>query len=144
MVRALLIDDAARQRIQAAMARARQRPTPEHLLKEMAYARQHSIDFRLSDRPPKADIGWKEQYLESVELERGFTAVISFEQQPVGLCKHLSISVPGVGQTPHPEAVNLIAKEFGIDQTSIISMFVEEFEPNHFAVNVVAFAEPRH
>lgn len=116
------------------MARAREKPTPLKLMERMAYVNQGAKAFTLKDR--KVEWGWKAQYVEEVQLERGFTAVISFEEQPCGLCKHLSIGLDDTTKLPHPEAVKMIAEEFGI--TAIITGYIEEYKPDRFAVNIVA------
>lgn len=42
-----------------------------------------------------------------------FRVVFTIETHPQGLSRHLSVSVPTEGRSPHPEAVKLIMKELG-------------------------------
>lgn len=68
-------------------------------------------------------------------LPMGFRVVFSIEEHPGGTMKHLSISVRKKGRWPSPEAVDMIAKEFGIKD------FKQEHcyqEPVVEAVNIVA------
>lgn len=49
----------------------------------------------------------------------GFRIVFTIEEQPIGWCHHLSISVNSKNNNklPNVEAVNLIMKEFGIQKS---------------------------
>src|SRR5262245_60720176 len=126
---ALMIGEREREQIQSAMARALAKPVPTSMLKNMAYDDQSRHAFRLHDRDEnRAPFFWKLDYIQRVELPVGFTAVISFEEQPVGLCKHLSVSIDKHGMLPNLEAVKMIGKEFGIVDPPI-SIFIEEYEP---------------
>jgi hypothetical protein len=74
-----------------------------------------------------------------------FHAAYSCEEQPAGFCAHLSISVVGrarKGMMPHPEAVRMIAEEFGMPYTSDKS-WIEEFAPGEFAINLIHVYQPR-
>src|SRR4051812_45093272 len=37
-----------------------------------------------------------------VMFDGGFEVAISFEEQPAGICRHMSVSVPGFGKLPNP------------------------------------------
>jgi hypothetical protein len=71
-----------------------------------------------------------------VHIKHGYRCAYSIEEQPAGLFKHLSISVDSKGKLPMPEAVQLIAVHFGV--MPIASAWIEQFEPDHFAVNVIS------
>lgn len=47
----------------------------------------------------------------------GFRIVFSFEDQPTGWCRHLSVSIPDKYKLPGPPAVEMIMKEFGFKGT---------------------------
>jgi hypothetical protein len=139
-MRTLLIDDAVKAQIEIAIAEARKHPRP---LDEIM-ATRHDVSggtLKLSDRRPDL----KPRPGVGVEIPVGFLAAISFEQQPVGLCRHLSVSVDGApGAMPHPVAIMAIAKEFGmpveIDELKGVqgaAFWVEEFKPEQYAVNLV-------
>lgn len=77
---------------------------------------------------------------EFVEIPFGFRAAISFEMQPGGLSRHLSVSVDTPGQLPGAEAFAMIARAFGMpfDQHVPVGLlWLEEFDPGHKAVNYV-------
>lgn len=73
-------------------------------------------------------------------------AAISFEEQPAGICKHLSVAVPHSrpGKLPHPAVVEMIAKAFGFSGLPIKNgtVWIEEYEPGRSAVNLVEVVEP--
>jgi hypothetical protein len=69
-----------------------------------------------------------------------YRCAISFEEQPAGLCRHLSVSVKKRGKLPSPEAMKMLAEEFGFTSgwpPSRGRVWLEEFEPNHHAVNIL-------
>lgn len=70
-----------------------------------------------------------------VSIPLGYRASISFEIQPLGLCRHLAISVDEHGKLPHQTAIEQIARAFGIPE--ITNAWLEEFAPGHFCVNIV-------
>jgi len=98
-MRALVIDEKAKEKIRNLIKFAESHPySIEHLKKVIS-----------GDRPPAGD------YPEHViTLHEGYKVVFSIEEQPIGLCKHLSVSVNTEGMTPRPEAVELIMDEFGM------------------------------
>jgi hypothetical protein len=68
----------------------------------------------------------------------GYRAAISFEHQPAGLCRHLSISIEkDPGTMPGMEAVKAIAEYFGVSFEDS-HKWVEEYEPRRFAINLVS------
>ena len=74
----------------------------------------------------------------SCNIPTHFRCVFSYEQQPLGLCKHLSVSVGKDKKLPHPTVIEMIMKEFGFkggiqDQ---LSVWLEPQE-NPYAVNVL-------
>jgi hypothetical protein len=90
----------------------------------------------LADRKP----GFERPESQHVIFPGGYRAALSFEQQPPGLCSHLSISVFGrstPGMAPSPAAVAMICEAFGVpfpaDKT-----WVEEFDPGEYAINLLS------
>lgn len=66
-------------------------------------------------------------------LPVGFRIVYSIEQQPIGWCRHISVSVDGA-KLPNPMAVRMIADEFGFGPMEHWdNIWVE----NNNAVNVI-------
>ncbi len=134
MTRMLIIGDAERAAITAAVERAAAHPMSLETVKELAQAiPQDRNDLTLADR--KAAL--KRPESEHVAIAGGYRASISFEQQPIGLCRHLSVSVDTPGRLPHMLAVGMIAEAFGFIAGAPRHIWVEEFAPGHHAVNVV-------
>lgn len=70
-----------------------------------------------------------------VSIPLGYRVAVSFELQPLGLCRHISISVDEAGKLPHQAAIEEIARAFGIPE--INNVWLEEFAPGLFCVNIV-------
>ena len=117
-----------------------------------AYAKAHPVTFdtknvatdtevlELKDRPP----GLERPPSQHMIFPGSYRAAYSVEAQPVGLCSHLSISVEGrsrKGMMPSPQAVEMIAEEFGVPYPAD-KMWIEEFDPGEFAINLVSLYEP--
>lgn len=134
-VRALIIGDAERALIAEAVRRAREHPVSFDEVRRFKDAvPQDRPHLRLADRrmePRRVPMS------EGVELPGGFRCAISFEQQPIGLCRHLSVSVDTPGPLPNLLAVGMIAEAFGFVAGMERRMWLEEFAPGHHAVNVV-------
>src|SRR5262245_48829470 len=130
----LVISEVEQATIRAALERAAKHPIPLDVIK--ASAAPDKVHVKLEDRKAKA---LKRPQSENVLLPIGYRAAISFEQQPMGLCKHLSISVGRPGYLPSPEAVKAIAREFGMIWPNVgVHLWIEEFEPGHDAINLLA------
>lgn len=120
--------------IAALIAKAKARPTPLATVKANAVsAEQHDVKF--SDRKPGT-----EQRPEDHLALGNVRVAFSIEEQPVGMCAHLSLSVSKPGKVPGPAAVEMIASAFGMKGAVFDGkkhFWLEEFEPGHNAVNVV-------
>lgn len=53
----------------------------------------------------------------TIDLPGGFRVTYTLEQQPPGLCRHLSISVGAPGRAPSPHAIAALMQEFGFRAT---------------------------
>ncbi|HEY2147255.1 MAG TPA: hypothetical protein VGH32_04915 [Pirellulales bacterium] len=96
-------------------------------------------ELKLADRPE----GYRPPS-QFVELPVGYMVAFSIEEQPAGWLRHLSVSVDKKGKLPHPEAMRMIALEFGMARSSSIArVWLEEFEPGHEAVNLVELITQR-
>lgn len=60
------------------------------------------------EEPPPGDCD-----LFVLELHLGYCCVYTHDEQPGGICRHISVSVDRPRKFPSPEAVDLIMKEFG-------------------------------
>lgn len=132
MARPLIIDAKVRAEIATALQRAEANPISAELLAAGAVEPTTEV-LSLADRKP----GFERPESESVIIPVGYRAAISVEEQPFGLARHLSVSVERVGMTPHPNALEMIADEFGMPKSAWITLWLEEFEPGHHAVNVL-------
>jgi hypothetical protein len=128
---ALFIGEREKAMIAAAIERARDMPLP------LAFVQQAVVPDKphiaLADRPP----GLKRPQSEIVELPVGYRANFSFEEQPAGVCRHLSVSVDRAGMLPSLESFALIAAAFGFFTANPSRLWIEEFQPGHSAINIV-------
>lgn len=70
-----------------------------------------------------------------IDVPNGYRCCISFEEQPAGLCRHLSVSVEE--GLPNPIAFEELATLFGFSLTAPSRRWLEEYEPGHHAMNIV-------
>jgi hypothetical protein len=141
MARALVITPRERALIKEAIARAAKHPISIERMKGM-HVKAADTHLTLEMRAKELGADWKRQpESEFVPLPVGYLAAISFEEQPIGMCRHLSISVDRPGALPHPEAVKMIMEEFGCTH-AVAAPWVEEFKPGHSAINIVALSDP--
>ena len=84
----IIVGETERAALKAAMARARTHPVPWEVLQRGIVDRSDAvhIEDRLAthERPPS----------EFVDLPFGYVVAISFEEQPAGMCLHVSVSGP--------------------------------------------------
>ena len=134
----LVIGETEREKIAAAIAYAKAHPITLDMLRAGAVPDKEVV--KLEDRKP----GFERPESQHVEFPGGYRASYSIEQQPPGLCSHLSVSVFGrakKGQMPSPQAVAMIAEEFGVSFPAD-RMWSEEFDPGEFAINLVSLYAP--
>lgn len=143
MARALIINPETQAQIDAAVERARGCVNTWEAMQPHAFG-----DFRptltLAERKEK---GFPRQFeSQRVEIQVGYTAAFSFEEQPAGLCRHLSVSVDVKGRVPNQPAMEMIAVAFGflIPLGTMGRVWVEEFAPGHNAINVVQVCDDAH
>lgn len=141
--RALIIGEPEMRAIINAISNARLKPVPKHVLERlMKGIPQDRSTLTLADRPR----GWSRRTYEpqQVLIEHGYRCAFSFEEHPIGLCRHLSISVESdVDETlPSREAAIIIARAFGVSLNDGCTTWIEEYEPGKMAVNFVAL-EPK-
>jgi len=135
----LVIDQAKRGEIARAIEVARANVIMWERLKHIAIADPkptlmlNERGTRPDDVPPSI----------AVHFEGGVTAALSFEEQPAGMFRHLSVSTgkPGKDHLPHPALMADLSREFGFRKfppaPATGRMWIEEFSPNRFAVNVI-------
>jgi hypothetical protein len=135
----LIIGATERERAAEMIANAKANPVPLSLI------RQGTLDdiklLRLKDRPP----GLERPPSQHMMFPGGYRAAFSIEEQPAGMCSHLSISVEGrsrKGMMPSVEAVQAIAEVFGVPFPPNAGGWTEEFEPGEYAINLVSLYAP--
>lgn len=68
-----------------------------------------------------------------------YFCTFSIEEQPIGWCRHLSVSVPEKGRGPNEHALELLMKAFGMyGSARDACLWLEDLEDEGFAaINVV-------
>lgn len=134
MTRAVVISAAVREAIRVAIDEARKTPMP--LDQVMSQAMPDKPSIALADRKMSPN----RPLPQTVEIPVGVRCNLTFEEQPSGLCRHLSISVDAEGKMPNIPVVAMIAQEFGLKH-GVFSPFCktwsEEYEPGRWAINFV-------
>lgn len=130
--RPLVLDETARARIKAVVE----------------YAKAHPVDLRQLVRTLGNEtlaVGSDAQHV--CEIDFGYRCVFSIEEQPppVGLCRHLSISVNEKGKGPALAAVDALAREFGFkgSETAVGRVWREDLEDGYAALNLVQQIEKK-
>lgn len=134
----LIIGETEREQIAKLIAYAKAHPVLLETVREGAMADRSVLE--LKDRKP----GFERPPSQNVVFPGGYRAAFSIEQQPPGLCSHLSISVEGrakKGMMPSEPAVKMIAEEFGVPYPAD-RIWIEEFDPGEFAINLVSLYAP--
>jgi hypothetical protein len=119
MAQILVVDQRMRERLRALQEYAKENIITADRLKLMVEGKV---------RP----IGDNENF--SVYIPLGYRAVFSIEEQPIGLCRHLSISVARHAKLPNPQAVEEVMKYLGfIGGVTKCQVWIE----NKIAINVL-------
>ena len=124
--------------IEAALKRAVANPTPWQALQAIAMG-DDKPTLPLKDRPE--GVGELRRKYPSQLVKLGsYIAAISFEHQPAGLFRHLSVSSRARDKVPGPEVMAMVAEAFGFSgwpPHGPSRVWLEEYEPGRNAVNVV-------
>lgn len=133
-LRPLMIGPEERALIAHAIELARANVIGMDALQDASVSTDMSI-VKLADRKPLTPDQKESLRSYGLELPVGYTAAISFEQQPAGLCRHLSISVADPKHLPNHAAIKMISEAFGMVDPD--HAWIEEFLPGHYAVNLI-------
>jgi hypothetical protein len=138
----LIINDTVRRLANEMVARARAKPIPWSVMRDIAVDDARTL-MALADRP--ADFDRSAARPEHMLISDHYRCAFSVEEQPAGFVRHLSVSVPKPGKVPHIPAVQMLAELFGFSECPPTRghMWLEEFEPGHQAVNIAELIEPR-
>lgn len=139
---AVLIDDRVRADIAHALEQARANVIPWETMKTHVAGNQATATLNLEDRNPDAKGERPPSYCVTFSGS-GVTACVSFEEQPAGILRHLSISTGRPERLVSPTIAEQICAEFGIVMLKAARIWVEEYKPGYRAVNVVAIEQLR-
>ena len=138
-VRILEINPDVIQAVRTARELARDQATPLNAMKNLtARNLRNEHDIRYDEVPHD----YIRPNIQKVIIPDGYRCAFSFEQQPGGLSKHLSISVEDrdPAAMPNPIAFDAIAGLFGFDVDNNYAtcvLWIEEYQPGRRAVNIV-------
>ncbi len=86
----ITVGESERSELKAAMTRARAHPVPWEVLKRRITKQEGTNTGHVEDQP----LAHEGPPAEFVDLPFGYVVAISFEEQPAGVCLHLSVSGP--------------------------------------------------
>lgn len=141
----LVIGPDEQREIDKAIERARAKPTPWE-------ARALFID-ESSSIAQLEDV--RRMYPTQQLMLGTYQVAFSFEYQPAGLFRHLSVSSRAAGKVPGPEVMQMVCEVFKFSdalcraigepehkqQVVAARVWAEEYEPDRMAINVIELAE---
>jgi len=140
---AFIITGEVKAALNAAAVKASRRPTPLSIIKK---GRPSDIrNLSLADREAMiADGASSISSSEHVDIPVGFRAAINYEEQPAGICLHLSVSASKKGKVPSPRAVQMVLDALGLARSleQCEAIWLEEYYPGHQSVNVLVCVAP--
>ena len=152
----LMIGQREEAEIKNIIAAARAKPKPWVLTKALVQDDPTAV-LMLGDRKAGVDEFLKEYPSHQIMLGT-YRVAFSIEEQPAGMFRHLSMSSARAGVVPGPQALQMACEAFGFssalcaivgsDDVHIRSeqlpsrVWLEEFEPKRFAVNVIELDAP--
>lgn len=75
----------------------------------------------------------------TIDIPEGFRVTYTEEWQPMGLCRHLSVSVADTERVPHPVAIQMLLVEFGFERelgnTQLV--YSEVYKNGLTAINII-------
>lgn len=125
-------------KIALAIAEAKKNATPWEALAAIAEGSPTPV-YNLADRKPGVEAARKQYPAQHLMLGT-YHVAISFEHQPAGLFRHLSISSQNKRMVPGLEVLLAVLEAFGFSGWPLQRpnrIWMEEFEPGWRAVNVV-------
>jgi len=131
-----LDDPDTKARIAEAIAKARAKPLGEDVLNPTKIEARPLV--RLIDRKPDHH----RPQSEYVILDAIYRASIAFEEQPVGLCKHISVSIEAPDALPPDLIFKAVATAFGFTFPNRGITWIEEYKPNYYCLNLVDLDDP--
>ena len=133
----IIVGETERAALKQAMARARTHPVPWEMLEGGVVEGTHTV--RIEDRSPEH----KRPLPEQVALPFGYLVAISFEEQPVGICLHVS------GSGPWPKAAEYGGLRDDLYSAGVLPSprrmdrtFLIDGKPGGLAFNAIWLVEP--
>ena len=138
--------------IDAAVVAARAKPKPWEIMKTIVQDTPTAV-LSLEDR--KANVEKVLAEYPSQHLMLGtYRVAFSFEEQPAGLFRHVSVSSANPKALPRPQVMAMVCNAFGFSDQLVIMFYeertmmfgpekapfrvwIEEFEPGRHAVNAI-------
>ncbi|MGY8661750.1 hypothetical protein Q3C01_05195 [Bradyrhizobium sp. UFLA05-109] len=139
----LIIGDSERAAIAEAIRSALAKPMPWEKMRQLIVddRLEPSNTLKHDERPDQDRIDALRKEYPTYPVQLGsYVAAISFEEQPSGLFRHLSISSLNPGKAPNEHAARMVLEAFGFSgypPSRPYRVWVEEYEPGCVAINFV-------
>jgi hypothetical protein len=144
----LIIGEAEKAALRVAQERARAKPILFDIVRQAGEVGNFDATLTLADRERLGAEKVIRPQAECVEIPFGYRVNISYEEQPPGMCLHLSMSTSAPGKIPRPEAVAMVLDALDMPPKPWCSAppWREEFtidgKPGGIAVNIVILIAP--
>jgi hypothetical protein len=134
----IIVGETERAALKAAMARAHTHPVPWEVLQRSIVDRSDAVHVEARPAPHELPPS------EFVDLPFGYVVAITFEEHPVGLCLHVSVSGPWPKVAPNMVVCAMIFNALDVPAEAD-HVWTEEFlingKPGGRALNVVWLVE---
>jgi hypothetical protein len=139
----LFIGENEQKAIAEAIRQARVKPMPFEVMRQLAVDDRDNptITLKLDERGNPDRIAAIRAEYPSYPVQLGtYVVAVSFEEQPAGLMRHISIAARDPGKAPNEHVAKMVLEAFGFSGYPPIRpyrVWVEEYEPGRVAVNFV-------
>lgn len=145
----LIISDQDRQTIRTAIEAAKANPMPLAVGESVGFLKPRPV-LELADFNPRGS-EVRTRYPVQRFVLGNYRVSFSYEEQPAGYVRHLSVSCANAesGMVPNKYVMQMLAEEFGFSAKCILwttadgksLMWNEEYEPGCYAINVIELDE---
>ncbi|WP_439372899.1 hypothetical protein [Bradyrhizobium sp. DASA03120] len=139
----LIIGEAEQAAIATAIRSALAKPMPWEKMRQLIVDDRDnpSNTLTLDERPNADRIEALRREYPTYPVQLGsYVAAISFEEQPNGLFRHISIASRNPGKVPNEHAAKMLLEAFGFSgypPSRPYRVWVEEYEPGRVAINFI-------